>query len=226
MHFLIDLENVHSEGLKGCRFLKQYDTIEFFYSENVRKIDAYRLEQIEQSGCNVKFYKLKSPGKNALDFYIVSRLGQLTAENKDAEIAIISKDNGFQSCIEYYDEFSDKTYPVILASDMRTAITRTKNPVCKERRQELAQSPELEDLEMFKERISQRQNLLEKKIADMVSGTKYASRAEEIYGLIDSASTSRRHIYLGMLRLFGREDGLGLYHMLKKGSFAIPVINA
>ncbi|WP_026767055.1 hypothetical protein [Selenomonas ruminantium] len=78
---------------------------------------------------------------------------------------------------------------------------------------------------MFKERIGQRQNLLEKKIADMVSGTKYASRAEEIYGLIDSASTSRRHIYLGMLRLFGREDGLGLYHMLKKGSFAIPAIN-
>ncbi len=225
MHFLIDLENVHNEGLKGCRFLKPYDTIEFFYSDSTRKVDSYRLEQIEQSGCDVKFYKLKSQGKNALDFYIVSRLGQLAAADKDEEIAIISQDSGFQSCIEYYDCFSDKTYPVIVAGNMKTAITRTKHPTCKERRQELAQSPDLTDLDTFKEIIYQKQTHLEKKVADMVSGTKYASRADDICGLIDSASTSKRHIYLGALRMFGREDGLGLYHMLQKESFSLTAVN-
>lgn len=68
MHFLIDLENVHNDGLKGCRFLKPYDTIEFFYSDSTRKVDSYRLEQIEQSGCDVKFYKLKSQGEKCLGF--------------------------------------------------------------------------------------------------------------------------------------------------------------
>ncbi len=219
MYFLIDLENVHNDGLKGCRFLKPDDSVEFFYSECAKKVDSYQLERIECSGCQMMFYKLKTPRKNALDFYIVSRLGELTSRNKDIEVALISNDTGFQSCVDYYQNYSEITYPVILAPNVRKAITMTKNPICKERRQEIVESPELEDLDEFQQRYCQKQYKLAEKVASVVSGTKYASYKDDICCLIDSASDSRKHIYLGALRMFGREDGLGVYHLLQNVTF-------
>ena len=39
MQFLIDLENVHSAGLRGSELLTEEDTIVLFYSDSNEKIE-------------------------------------------------------------------------------------------------------------------------------------------------------------------------------------------
>ena len=38
-YYLIDYENVGSEGFKGCEKLRETDIIHLFYTDNSRKID-------------------------------------------------------------------------------------------------------------------------------------------------------------------------------------------
>ena len=68
MQFLIDYENVHSAGLRGTEFLTDEDTVVLFYRDGNEKIEQGALKRIVQSGCKMELRKLKTKGKNALDF--------------------------------------------------------------------------------------------------------------------------------------------------------------
>ena len=52
MYFLIDYENVNYAGLEGTEFLQKEDTVCIFFSNVSDKIVAYRMKDIEMSGCN------------------------------------------------------------------------------------------------------------------------------------------------------------------------------
>ena len=67
VQFLIDLENVHSAGLRGSELLTEEDTIVLFYSDSNEKIEQGALNRIFRSGCRILLRKLKTKGKNALD---------------------------------------------------------------------------------------------------------------------------------------------------------------
>ncbi len=54
------------------------------------------------SGCNLEICKLKNIRKNALDFYIASKVGEILATDRNAKIAIVSADNGFASVLDYW----------------------------------------------------------------------------------------------------------------------------
>ena len=73
MYFLIDYENVNYAGLEGTEFLEKGDTVSIFFSGVSDKIVAYRMKDIERSGCNFEICKLRNVRKNALDFYIASK---------------------------------------------------------------------------------------------------------------------------------------------------------
>ena len=102
MYFLIDYENVNYAGLEGTEFLEKGDTISFFFSEKCDKIVGYRMMDIDNSGCTFEICKLKNIRKNALDFYIASKVGEIFAMDCDAKIAIISVDKDHQSVIDYW----------------------------------------------------------------------------------------------------------------------------
>lgn len=48
-YYLIDYENVGSEGFKGCEKLRETDIIHLFYTDNSRKIDLDILSMITES---------------------------------------------------------------------------------------------------------------------------------------------------------------------------------
>ena len=94
MLFLIDYENVGRAGMRGSEFLNPQDHVIVFYSEVQKNAERRSLENIVSSGCVFEICKLYRTGKNALDFYIVSRLGQLIGGGYEGISVIVSQDCG------------------------------------------------------------------------------------------------------------------------------------
>ena len=63
MYFLIDYENVNYAELEGTEFLEKGDTVSIFFSGVSDKIVAYRMQDIERSGCNLEICKLQNVRK-------------------------------------------------------------------------------------------------------------------------------------------------------------------
>ena len=73
-YYLIDYENVGSEGFKGCEKLRETDIIHLFYTDNSRKID---LDIINDHG-ESKLVTHKVPtGNQSADMHLGSYLGYL-----------------------------------------------------------------------------------------------------------------------------------------------------
>lgn len=77
MLFLVDYGNIGNMGMKGCHYLNEADRVIIFYSDARRHMERRYLEDIANVGCIFEICKLYKSGKNALDFYITSKLGEL-----------------------------------------------------------------------------------------------------------------------------------------------------
>ena len=103
-YYLIDYENVGSEGFKGCEKLRETDIIHLFYTDNSRKID---LDIINDHG-ESKLITHKVPtGNQSADMHLGSYLGYLigkecTGQDEECKIVVISKDTGFDHIIEFW----------------------------------------------------------------------------------------------------------------------------
>jgi hypothetical protein len=104
-YYLIDFENVGSDGLKGCDQLKKADQIHLFYTNNANKIS---LDVFSRRG-EAELYVHKVPVKNqSLDMHLVSYLGYLIGINGDnCAYVIISKDTDFDNIIKFWQEEHD-----------------------------------------------------------------------------------------------------------------------
>lgn len=99
--FLIDYENVRDNGLKGVEYLDCKDHVILFYSDVSKNIRNDNISNIINSNCEFELIHLNHTGKNALDYYIALRTGELYSNGKDYFI-IVSNDKGFDAIIEYY----------------------------------------------------------------------------------------------------------------------------
>lgn len=108
-YYLIDYENVGSEGFKGCGKLRETDIIHLFYTDNSRKID---LDIINDHG-ESKLITHKVPtGNQSADMHLGSYLGYLigkecTGQDEECKIVVISKDTGFDHIIEFWKTEKD-----------------------------------------------------------------------------------------------------------------------
>lgn len=101
--YLIDYENVGSDGLSGCDKLGKTDHIVIFFTKNAKKID---MSEIANHG-EAELDMIEVPaGKQSTDIHISSYLGYLTGINKvrDCSIVIISKDTDFDNVIKFWKE--------------------------------------------------------------------------------------------------------------------------
>lgn len=106
--YLVDFENVRSEGLKGVEELSSEDKVVIFYSQNANSItfDVHTL--LRKSSAEIETYHILRGGHNSLDFQLSTYLGYLVMENSYREIVIISKDKGFLCVTNFWEENSDK----------------------------------------------------------------------------------------------------------------------
>jgi len=88
-----------------------------------KNIVAYRMMDIKQSGCTFEICKLKNVRKNALDFYIASRVAEILTIDANAKIAIISSDKGYISVLDYWQPKLVMHNQMLLAKSIATAMS-------------------------------------------------------------------------------------------------------
>ena len=128
MWYMIDYENVHEQGLYGIEMLKEDDKIFVFYNMGDKEnIENSKLKKAAEKGISIQYVVLYKTGKNALDFYIASKIGEICGQGTQQDIAVISRDKNQQFfhgkllfCTQFY---------IIKIIQHRAANRKKKSPL-------------------------------------------------------------------------------------------------
>ncbi|MCM1122439.1 MAG: PIN domain-containing protein [Eubacterium sp.] len=213
MLFLVDYENVGNTGMKGCHYLNASDYMIVFYSESRKNMERRLLEDITDSGCVFEICKLYKNGKNALDFYIASRLGELFGGGLEETAVIVSHDNGFQAVRDYWDKKAGHKRRVLLSACVEDGIVSGNEN--SERIRELKRLRENLTIGGFFADYTERMRI-KAVIKKLFDGTEYESMIGQIQTLMDGKEKTPRIIYLNCLHSFGRNSGLAIYNRMKE----------
>ena len=212
MLFLVDYENVGNAGMKGSGYLNAMDHIIVFYSETKKNMERRSLENITTLGCIFEICKLCKTGKNALDFYIVSKLGELFGSGQEGIAVIVSNDNGFQAVRDYWEKRADRKRRVLLSPCVEDGIVSGGEN--NERTRELKRLRE--NLTIGGYHAAYMESARIKAVLQrLFEGTEYENMTEEIRKLIEGKEKTSKEIYLNCLHLFGRNSGLAIYNKVK-----------
>lgn len=211
IYFMIDFENVGNQGLKGAEYLTIEDRVFIFYSRSCNKVERREWDQMLSSRSKLEICGLKAGGKNALDFYIASKVGEIYGAGYDGTVAVVSKDKGFQALKDYWWSCAKKPHSIVLKPNIEQSIVSSnENSV---RRKEIINQLQLLGLETEYARHEERMrihDLLEKEFKDTV----YEDRLERIEEILERGK-QRKVLYLDSLKSFGRKDGTVIYNKIK-----------
>jgi hypothetical protein len=98
-HVFVDFENVHQVDLSliGAKSV----SFTLMVGAKQTKLDSDLVEKLMAHSSSVQLVKLKSLGKNALDFALAYYLGRAALADPTAYFHIVSKDGGFDPLIEH-----------------------------------------------------------------------------------------------------------------------------
>ncbi len=211
MYFLVDFENVKSDGLRGVEYLDDSDYLTIFFSNAAHNCEKRHLEDIEGSGCRFDTCKLKNVGKNSLDFYIATRVGEFYGSGHKDQVAIISKDQGYMAVRDYWAMRLPSNHKIIVSPSVeRSLIASNDNS---DRVKRLKNKMSGVDISVFQARYEEHIKLQE--ILRQIFGeTDYTNKMLEIQDMMETGKTPKI-IYLNSLRRFGRKQGLEIYGRLK-----------
>ena len=212
MLFLIDYENVGNAGMKGCDYLDAQDHLIVFYSEAKKHMEQRSLENITASGCTFEICKLCKAGKNALDFYIASRLGELIGEGYEGIAVVVSIDGGFGAVRDYWEHRAVHKRRILLSSCIEDGIVSGNES--NERTRELRRLREKLTIGEYYSVYAERMRI-KTVLQKMFGGTQYENKIEEIQNMLEGKEKSSKVIYLNSLHLFGKKGGLEVYNKIK-----------
>ena len=234
-YYLIDYENVGSEGFKGCEKLRETDIIHLFYTDNSRKID---LDIINDHG-EAKLVTHKVPtGNQSADMHLGSYLGYLigkecTGQDEECKIVVISKDTGFDHIIEFWK--AEKNVKISRNEKISGKQVQTRKQVKKqtgkEKDKQLNEQPEKQSA---KQSENQNTKKPKQKIIDMKAGTKRlqqelilvldkAGMPKEVVNYVSTTveknaedKNRKQQIYRSIISKYGQTKGLNIYNHIKK----------
>lgn len=96
--YYVDFENVHSSGLAGLDKISQNEKVYIFYKSGINRICLDDVETIMSLKSRVKFVKVTSTTKNALDFMLVGKA--FTTIKKNDKCVIVSCDKGYKAVFD------------------------------------------------------------------------------------------------------------------------------
>lgn len=114
--YLVDLENTGLAGLSGLDELSAKDKVIVFYGTRTGSIAFDKHVELTKAKADVTYTKTERVAKNYLDFQLVTYLGYLIGSGQERVYYIISKDKGYDSCIEFWRK-----------TDKQIAITRCES---------------------------------------------------------------------------------------------------
>ncbi len=205
-YYLIDYENVGSDGLSGCDKLNKSDHIIIFFTKNAKKID---MRQIANHG-DAELDMIEVPaGKQSADIHIGSYLGYLAGTNKgkDCSIVIISKDTDFDNVIKFW-----KTKTGVKSSrTQQIKISTPKASIAKQATVSKKSSTKAAD----RNRMT-----LNNEIMQVLSKAGFES---DIVGYVASSvvknvgvEDGKQQIYRTVISKYGQSKGLNIYNHIKK----------
>lgn len=124
--YLIDFENVRSEGLRGTQDLNPGDQVVIFYSMNADTLTFEAHDWIMNSNATVRKYRIFHGGKNALDFQLSSYLGYLIRGEDDDKFYIISKDRGYHYVLDFWAYLCREHHATIICAPSIAEALRGK----------------------------------------------------------------------------------------------------
>lgn len=211
LHFMIDLENTRSAGLQGAEYLTAADQVTIFYSKACVQITFGRMQELLASGCGMEVCRLVNTGKNALDFYIASRIGEVYGQGFEGTIAIVSNDKGFRAVQDYWRSCVPVPRKIILRLDIEQSIVSANEN--SERRMTIQKKLKEINLETeyrkYEEKIRMRREL-----ESTFEGTGHELLIDEIMLLVEGKK-EHKVLYLNSLKHFGWKNGLEIYNRVK-----------
>lgn len=212
IHFMVDFENTRSQGLQGVSYLLPEDSVTIFYSQACIKAENGKLQQMFNAHSNISVCKLKNTGKNALDFYIASKIGEVYGSGYEGTVAIVSKDKGYKAVRDYWQYCVPKPRSIILQPDIgQCIVSSNENSERRKQIQQQLQSVNLEtEFAKYEERVR-----IQKLLKEEFAGTRY----EDMIGQIQDILRDRKKpkiLYLNALKAFGRKDGIEIYRKVKE----------
>lgn len=105
--YLIDYENVSLNGLNGIETLNDMDRVYLFYGANPGYIPFEKHILIANTPAEVHYLKVDRSGKNYLDFQLATYSGYLVAMYAAQEYIIVSRDTGFDSIVNFWNQNPD-----------------------------------------------------------------------------------------------------------------------
>jgi len=100
--FLVDYENVHSNGFNGINQLSENDLIIVFYTKEVKQIPIDLHLKLQNAKAKIEYLKAENGRKNALDFQLTSYLGYLISKNSNESYYIVSNDQGYKVLTSFW----------------------------------------------------------------------------------------------------------------------------
>ena len=211
MVYLVDYENVSNEGLMGYEFLMPEDKLYLFYSESVRNIRKQISLKIFHPSMDVHLYKLRTARKNAIDFYIASKLGEVIERYDLKKAAVVTKDQGFQSIADFWGHVSEKQCKVILEKSIAECILKFGNNDEQYRTVKYQMMPV--PLENVYNEYEQQKDL-EGRVKIQLAGTEFEEECSKVIDIFAHAD-NKKGLYLSSLKQFGRERGTRLYASIR-----------
>lgn len=142
--YLIDFENVASEGLSGITYLSPEDQVIIFYSANSNRLSMKMHILIGKSTCNLSYFEVSVGGKNALDHQISTWLGYLIGTGAaERSYYIVSRDMGYRHVANFW-AVNDGKPRVKCVETIRAAVRLERIRQEKEAAAEHVQAPEAE----------------------------------------------------------------------------------
>ena len=213
---LVDYENGQGfHGLKGAEYLNEKDYLIIFYSVSCSKITKEYIESIKNSGCQFTIYKLKTSRKNALDFYIATEAGRLSALG-NGQIALISRDKGFDSISDFFSINDNlKETKLVVCDSIEHGLEKLTDSNDKERRKLIRDKMQTVDIEVEYGKI-QESNSTKEKIKQLLEDTEYKPLTDNIIKFFsDNKCESTKKLYTGTLHEFGLKKGVAIYRLLR-----------
>lgn len=211
LHFMIDFENVGNNGLAGSEYLSGQDRVTIFYSAVCVQVENGRMEQILNSGCGLDLCKLQKQGKNGLDFYIASRIGEIYGSGYEGDVSIISKDKGFRAVQDYWRRAKEPR-KIVLKPDIEQSIVSSGE--ISERSRLIREKKKIVGLESTVKTYQERRRI-QTELGNLFADTEYIAQIGTIMEMILVKSTPKV-LYLDILKRFGKKDGLLIYNVVKK----------
>lgn len=220
MHYLIDYENVNTEGLDGIMELQKGDNVSIYYSDKSDRMDMGMVDTLRRVSCDVDMIRTEKTAPNYMDIQIICQASLLLAGDIK-RVAIISKDKGYISAKDF---FLKRDKEIILAENIKGVPAEEPfTCICAEEPDEISKPEEIFKPEVEKKKVSKLSQTKKLSAADKAQLKEMLSGLPKHNGKLQQSAIDcfNECNTLGQIRYklvsdVGRADGEKAYKIIEK----------